>query len=302
LVLKKITIMFLPDGGRTVRQFKIPKVLVLFFLLFSLSALAFLTWAFIEYCDLKNEFPERMKLVQENEQKASQLAALTDKIDQINTKMVELKKFDNKLKVMVNLKPGDDDTQFLGMGGPDSTLIDSNNVIEDAHKRLTRLMHQSLNNLEDEIAVQIQEKAHLYEFLEGQKSMLSCTPSIRPAQGWVTSGFGYRISPFTNQREFHEGLDISARIGTEIIAPSDGVVVEIGKTYGFGNLLIISHGYGIKTIYGHLSKTLVKKGQSVKRGDKIALIGNTGRTTGPHLHYEIQLNGVPVNPQNYILN
>jgi murein DD-endopeptidase MepM/ murein hydrolase activator NlpD len=302
LVLKKITIMFLPDGGRTVRQFKIPKVLVLFFLLFSLSALAFLTWAFIEYCDLKNEFPERMKLVQENEQKASQLAALTDKIDQINTKMVELKKFDNKLKVMVNLKPGDDDTQFLGMGGPDSTLIDSNNVIEDAHKRLTRLMHQSLDNLEDEIAVQIQEKAQLYEFLEGQKSMLACTPSIRPAQGWTTSGFGYRISPFTNQREFHEGLDISARIGTEIIAPSDGVVVEIGKTYGFGNLLIISHGYGIKTIYGHLSKTLVKKGQSVKRGDKIALIGNTGRTTGPHLHYEIQLNGVPVNPQNYILN
>jgi murein DD-endopeptidase MepM/ murein hydrolase activator NlpD len=294
--------MFLPDGGRTVRQFKIPKVLVLFFLLFSLSALAFLTWAFIEYCDLKNEFPERMKLVQENEQKASQLAALTDKIDQINTKMVELKKFDNKLKVMVNLKPGDDDTQFLGMGGPDSTLIDSNNVIEDAHKRLTRLMHQSLDNLEDEIAVQIQEKAQLYEFLEGQKSMLACTPSIRPAQGWTTSGFGYRISPFTNQREFHEGLDISARIGTEIIAPSDGVVVEIGKTYGFGNLLIISHGYGIKTIYGHLSKTLVKKGQSVKRGDKIALIGNTGRTTGPHLHYEIQLNGVPVNPQNYILN
>jgi murein DD-endopeptidase MepM/ murein hydrolase activator NlpD len=302
LVLKKITIMFLPDGGRTVRQFKLPKVLVLFFLFFSLSALAFLTWAFIEYCDLKNEFPERMRLVQENEQKASQLAALTDKIDQINTKMVELKKFDNKLKVMVNLKPGDDDTQFLGMGGPDSTLIDSNNVIEDAHKRLTRLMHQSLDNLEDEIAVQIQEKAQLYEFLEGQKSMLACTPSIRPAQGWPTSGFGYRISPFTNQREFHEGLDISARIGTEIIAPADGVVFEVGKTYGFGNLLIISHGYGIKTIYGHLSKTLVKKGQSVKRGDKIALIGNTGRTTGPHLHYEIQLNGVPVNPQNYILN
>ena len=302
MVLKKITIMFLPDGGRAVRQFKIPKLLVHLFLLFSLSALVFLTWAFIEYFDLKREFPERMKLVQENEQKAAQLASLTDKIDQINTKMVELKKFDNKLKVMVDLEPGDDDTQFLGIGGPDSTLIDSNNVIEDAHKRLTRLMHQSLDNLEDEIAVQIREKAQLYEFLEGQKSMLACTPSIWPAQGWATSGFGYRISPFTNQKEFHEGLDISARIGTEVIAPADGVVFEIGKTYGFGNLLIISHGYGIKTIYGHLSKTLVKKGQSIKRGDKIALIGNTGRTTGPHLHYEIQLNGVPVNPQNYILN
>jgi murein DD-endopeptidase MepM/ murein hydrolase activator NlpD len=241
-------------------------------------------------------------MIQENEQRAAQLAALTDKIDQINTKLVELKKFDNKLKVMVDLEPGDNDTQFLGMGGPDLTLIDSSNAIEDAHKRLTRLMHQSLDNLEDEIAVQTQEKAQLYEFLEGQKSMLACTPSIWPAQGWATSGFGNRISPFTNQKEFHEGFDISARIGTEIIAPADGVISEIGKTYGFGNLLVISHGYGIKTIYGHLSKSLVKKGQSVKRGDKIALIGNSGRTTGPHLHYEIQLNGMPVNPQNYILN
>lgn len=302
MVLKKITIMFLPDGGRTVRQFKIPKVLVHFFLLFSLSALTFLTWAFIEYCNIKSDFPERTKLIQENEQKAAQLAALTDKISEINAKMVELKEFDNKLKVMVDLEPGHDDTQFLGIGGPDSQLIDSDNIIEDAHKKLTRLMHQSLDNLEDEIAVQTQEKAQLYEFLEGQKSMLACTPSIWPAKGWTTSGFGYRISPFTNQKEFHEGLDISARIGTEIIAPADGVVYETGKTYGFGNLLIISHGYGIKTIYGHLSKTLVKKGQSIKRGDKIALIGNSGRTTGPHLHYEIQLNGMPVNPKNYILN
>ncbi len=290
--------MFLPDGGRTIRQFKIPKVLVHFFILFSLSALVFITCTFIQYC----KFPERKKMIQENEQRAAQLAALTDKIDQINTKLVELKKFDNKLKVMVDLEPGDNDTQFLGMGGPDLTLIDSSNAIEDAHKRLTRLMHQSLDNLEDEIAVQTQEKAQLYEFLEGQKSMLACTPSIWPAQGWATSGFGNRISPFTNQKEFHEGLDISARTGIEIIAPADGIISEIGKTYGFGNLMIISHGYGIKTIYGHLSKTLVKKGQSIKRGDKIALIGNSGRTTGPHLHYEIQLNGVPVNPQNYILN
>jgi murein DD-endopeptidase MepM/ murein hydrolase activator NlpD len=118
----------------------------------------------------------------------------------------------------------------------------------------------------------------------------------------VTSGFAYRKSPFTNEREFHEGLDISARTGTEVIAPADGVVSEIGKTYGFGNLLIISHGYGLKTTYGHLSSILVRKGQKVKRGEKIALTGSTGRTTGPHLHYEVALNGVPVNPLNYILN
>ena len=86
------------------------------------------------------------------------------------------------------------------------------------------------------------------------------------------------------------------------MAPSDGVVASVGKTYGFGNILTINHGYGLKTRYAHLSKVLVKKGQAVKRGEKIALIGNTGRSTGPHLHYEVHLKGVPVNPLHYILN
>jgi murein DD-endopeptidase MepM/ murein hydrolase activator NlpD len=103
-------------------------------------------------------------------------------------------------------------------------------------------------------------------------------------------------------KEFHNGLDISARIGTPIIVPSDGVVASIGTSYGFGKLLTINHGYGYKTRYAHLSKFLVKKGEYVKRGQKIALMGNTGRSTGPHLHYEVHLKGVPVDPHQYILN
>jgi murein DD-endopeptidase MepM/ murein hydrolase activator NlpD len=142
----------------------------------------------------------------------------------------------------------------------------------------------------------------LYKFLEEKKSMFACTPSIWPVKGWVSSKFGYRISPFTNEREFHEGLDISVRTGTRIVAPADGVVSSIGKTYGFGTILTINHGYNLRTRYAHLSKVLVKKGQSVKRGEKIALVGSTGRSTGPHLHYEVVLSGVPVDPLNYILN
>jgi murein DD-endopeptidase MepM/ murein hydrolase activator NlpD len=110
------------------------------------------------------------------------------------------------------------------------------------------------------------------------------------------------VSPFTNEKEFHSGLDISAKTGSPIIAPADGVVSGIEKTYGYGNLLTVTHGYGLKTRYGHLSSTLVKKGQAVKRGDAIANMGNTGRSTGPHLHYEIFLEGVPVDPSRYILN
>ncbi|NLA75376.1 MAG: M23 family metallopeptidase, partial [Deltaproteobacteria bacterium] len=161
---------------------------------------------------------------------------------------------------------------------------------------------QSLDNLDTEITVQTQEKSELYDFLDSRKSILACTPSIWPAKGWLSSKFGYRVSPFTNEKEFHSGLDIAAKNGSPIIAPADGVVSGIEKSYGYGNLLTVNHGYGLKTRYAHLSKILVKKGQAVKRGDIIANMGNTGRSTGPHLHYEVFLEGVPVDPSRYILN
>jgi murein DD-endopeptidase MepM/ murein hydrolase activator NlpD len=243
-----------------------------------------------------------MRLIEENMQQEAQLAALVDKIGQINSKLIELKEFDNRLKVMVNIEQGEDNTQFLGIGGSDLTLADSEYSVEKAHRKLVRLMHQSLDNLDTEINIQTQEKTELYKFLEEKKSMFACTPSIWPVKGWVRSKFGYRISPFTNEKEFHEGLDIAARTGTLIVAPADGVVSAVGEIYGYGTILTISHGYNLRTRYAHLSKVLVKKGQSVKRGEKIALVGNTGRSTGPHLHYEVVLNGVPVDPLNYILN
>ncbi|MCK4847303.1 MAG: M23 family metallopeptidase, partial [Deltaproteobacteria bacterium] len=97
-------------------------------------------------------------------------------------------------------------------------------------------------------------------------------------------------------------LDIANRVGTKVIAPGDGVVIRVTRLPSLGKLVEISHGYGVKTLYGHLSKTLVKVGQKVKRGDEIAAMGNTGRSTGPHLHYEVKVNGVHVNPGRYILN
>jgi murein DD-endopeptidase MepM/ murein hydrolase activator NlpD len=302
LAFKKITIVFLPEGVRTIKQYKIPKFLIGFFLLFFLFAVVSVVWVFNDYYRLKNQLPERSRLQRENNQQKAQLAALAHKIDQINHKMVELKKFDNKLKVMVNLEPGDDNTQFLGIGGSDPSLMNPEYSLEKAHKKLVRLMHQSLDNLETEISVQTMEKADLFKFLKEQKSMFACTPSIWPAKGWVSSKFGYRKSVFTGEKEFHSGLDISAAMGSPIIAPADGVVSSIAKTYGFGILLTVNHGYGLKTRYGHLSKTLVKQGETVKRGQKIALMGSTGRSTGPHLHYEVHLKGVPVNPLRYILN
>jgi murein DD-endopeptidase MepM/ murein hydrolase activator NlpD len=302
VAFKKVTIVILPDGVNTVKQIKIPKILVNFLLALILALTAFLLWGSFDYYKIKSNVPEQARLLDENRQKEAQLVALTSKIDKINSKMVELIEFDNKLKVMADLEPGVDNTQFLGIGGPDSTLMDSDYSVENAHKTLVRLMHQSIDNLDTAISIQTEEKQELYKFLENQKSILACTPSIWPAKGWPNDGFGYRKSPFTGKKEFHEGLDISARKGSPVIAPADGYISFVGKSNSFGNYITITHGYGYKTRYGHLSKTLVTKGQAVKRGEKIALIGSTGRSTGPHLHYEILRNNLPVDPKIYILD
>jgi len=140
------------------------------------------------------------------------------------------------------------------------------------------------------------------EFLKDQKSLLASTPSLWPTRGWVTSGFGYRPYPFTGNEKMHEGIDIATRIGTPVVAPADGVVTFVGSEGSFGNLIVIDHGYGISTRFGHLSEIYIRVGKRVRRGDKIAAVGDTGRCTGPHVHYEVRLNGVPVNPANYILD
>jgi murein DD-endopeptidase MepM/ murein hydrolase activator NlpD len=203
---------------------------------------------------------------------------------------------------MANLEPNEDDNQFVGVGGYDPALLNHSYTSEKAHRNLVRSMHQSLDSLNAEVSIQSNEKAELLEFLRNQKSMLACTPSIWPTRGWVSSRFGYRISPFTNQKEFHQGIDVATRMNSPVVAPADGVVSSVRREYGFGRILTISHDYGLKTRYAHLAKALVKKGQYIKRGQEIALVGNSGRSTGPHLHYEVHLNGVPVNPLRYILN
>lgn len=299
---KRITVVLLSDGSREIKQFKFRRIFfVLFFFLSFALALA-LAWTIRDYRSIKIKMPHFARLEKENTRQRAQLIVLAQKIDRINKKMIELKKFDHKLKVMVNLETDEDNMQFLGIGGSDPSLLSPDYTIEKAHKKLVRLMHQSFDNLDREISIQTNEKIELYKFLESQKSMLAATPSIWPAKGWISSRFGYRISPFTNQREFHKGIDVSSRMNAPIIAPADGVVTSIRSDPGYGRIMTIDHGYNLMTRYAHLSKVLVKKGQPVKRGEKIALVGKTGRTTGPHLHYEVTLNRVPLNPLRYILD
>ena len=133
-------------------------------------------------------------------------------------------------------------------------------------------------------------------------SFLKSTPTILPVQGWVTSYYGMRMSPTSGRVKMHEGIDIGAPLGSSILAPADGVVTYSGSKPGFGYFVQIDHGYGIETIFGHNRKNTVKKGQEIKRGNIIAKVGNTGSSTGPHVHYEVRVNGIAVDPLYFILN
>jgi murein DD-endopeptidase MepM/ murein hydrolase activator NlpD len=142
----------------------------------------------------------------------------------------------------------------------------------------------------------------LVDKLEDKHQRLATSPAIWPARGWLTSRFGPRISPFTGERQFHAGLDIAGAAGTEIVAPADGRVAFVGEKGPLGNTLMIDHGFGIRTQYGHTQRVLVQPGAEVHRGEVIALLGNTGRSTGPHLHYVVEVNGKAVNPIDYIFD
>jgi len=138
--------------------------------------------------------------------------------------------------------------------------------------------------------------------LEDKRRRLASMPSVWPAKGWLTSRFGPRISPFTGRRQHHAGIDIAARLGTSIRAPARGRVSSIGSRGPLGNSLTLDHGFGVKTFYGHTDEILVGVGDTVDRGQEVATIGNSGRSTGPHLHYAVHVNGKARNPLDYIFD
>jgi murein DD-endopeptidase MepM/ murein hydrolase activator NlpD len=259
-------------------------------------------WVLQDYHAMKTEMPQLAQLEKEKAQQKTQFLHLAQRIDQITQKMGELKEFDRKLKVMVNLETSEDEAQFEGVGGSDQTLLDPKYTMAKTHRELVDSMHRSLDNLEDEVALGEKDKIELHKFLENQQMLLASTPSIWPTKGWMSSRFGYRISPFTGKREFHKGIDICTRMSAPIVVPADGIVSNISWDRGYGRLLSVKHGYGLMTRYAHIKEALVKKGQYVKRGEAVALVGNSGRSTGPHLHYEVHLNGLAVNPLRYIPN
>ncbi|MGM0418269.1 MAG: M23 family metallopeptidase [Thermodesulfobacteriota bacterium] len=299
------------NGGK-IKTLSVPKKLVytVFFLCFvSVSVSLFFVYDYVSVKSsdshlkhAKNELERKNKLIQAQR---SRLHSFAEELNSIRDHLVQIDKLEDKIRIIADLdqkKGSSGEKSVFGIGGVMPEPLDSRIGLDESHSSLVRGINDRVDTFKNASDEKAQSLSDLLTSLEAKRNLLASTPSIRPVKGWLTSGFGYRDSPFTGKKEFHEGYDIANRHGTAIIAPADGTVSDVSRRGLLGKAVMIDHGHGTITKYGHLSKYNVKKGQKVKRGDKIAEMGNTGRSTGPHLHYAIFVNGRPVNPQKYILD
>jgi murein DD-endopeptidase MepM/ murein hydrolase activator NlpD len=228
-----------------------------------------------------------------------QIQKFSRDINQLKHRMAELDQMDRHIRRVAQLEPED---ALFGIGGSPPEDIRADLHPNSRHDQLIVEMHRQLKELEGASLYQHGSLNDLWKVVEERGNLMTYTPTIRPAEGRISSLFGYRNSPFTGELEFHQGLDIANEPDTEIFATAFGRIAYVGETPGFGKLVLIDHGHGYTTLYAHLERILMEQGQHVKRGEVIGHMGSTGRSTGSHLHYEVRLNGVPVNPGKYFLN
>lgn len=227
------------------------------------------------------------------------LYSLNAKFESLETEVERIRSLDARVRSLVHinegLRPGRKErgTGGGGIGGAETPETAATN-------RLDSLLEFRLDRLKEGLLVDARNLEVICEKLDARRTYLESLPSLWPARGFLASGFGVRLSPFTDTKVFHQGLDIGAAKGNPARAAAAGKVVRSGFESLYGNLVVIDHGNGYRTLYAHLSERSVAKGDIVRRGDEIGKVGTTGRTTGPHLHYEVHVNGLPVNPIRFL--
>jgi len=266
-----------------------------------------------------------------------QTAAFSSAIEDLKKRIVAMKEVNQRLRVMLGIEVPKAGDMVNGRGGEDVPLPEGDSTstgmipaqkgagalpgglkpeaeggdaahtpsagIESSHHDIATVtsLQDGLEWLTREASTQERLLNELAQAAEQRSSRWAATPSIWPVKGWVTSGFGPRISPFTEKPAWHDGLDIGAAPNAPVQAPAQGRVTATGFDPKLGNIVRLDHGFGIETLYGHLAKALVKEGQRVKRGDVVGLVGSSGLATGPHLHYMVKVNGQALDPVKYIL-
>lgn len=287
----------------------------------------------VDYFGLLLQAMENKRLKVENAQLIKQFQVVESKVSALENSLERVKTFTTKLKLITNVDAEDRITKLTMGPKPsagqqveeyepmeqrqeNSELAAQDQVFvnkkplndqvgelanEEADKDYASLVVR-IDKAVKETQLKEQSVIDLWESLSERQSLLNSTPNMKPAKGWITSRFGYRISPFTGKTALHAGLDIAAAPGSPVYAPADGVVVFASYDESYGKLVTIDYGYGVTTRFGHLSQIYVQMGQRVNKWDVVGAVGNTGRSTGPHLHYEVRINGTAVDPINYILD
>jgi murein DD-endopeptidase MepM/ murein hydrolase activator NlpD len=248
--------------------------------------------------------PREKVLLNELEQYKLQYKIMNDRMDKIQKVLADVQdRDDNIYRVIFEAEPIPSEIRKAGFGGVDRyehlMRLDNSKIIANTAKRLDEITSQ--------LVVQSKSYDEVFKLAKDKEKLIASIPAIQPVDFHdlrrVGSLFGYRTDPFYKVTKFHEGIDFTAAVGTPIYVTGDGVVSEAEyNSGGYGNKITINHGYGYETVYAHLSKIKVKKGQRVKRGEVIGSMGNTGKSTAPHLHYEVRKSGVPMNPIYFFFN
>ena len=334
--MERYSLIVVADETAPIRRFDIRKSVV-HRALWGVGLLSVLLMAgLVDYVALRVEQPEFVFLKAEATEQRARIADFEATLADVDQKLEQVKEFERKIRIIANLPgsaatggggiaevtpgtTGDLDAAQLDAGAPPATREDGGDLaIEaaasisephasaaatpaDAGSRVSVLREEAerLGLVAESRGASIKD---LVDQLESKHRRLASSPAIWPTDGWLTSRYGYRISPFTNRKHFHSGIDVAGALGSPVIAPARGKVTFAGKRGPLGLTVIIDHGYGLRTFFGHSDKLFVKRGEEIVRGQKIATLGNTGRSTGPHLHYAVEVNGKARNPLDYIFD
>lgn len=299
------TLLIVPDGDEGVRQYRVTRGAArLFFgasLLLLLCMVTFSTGFFVR----ESHRARAARLQTENERLVHEVGQIRGEMQHLQVALTNLTHEDEKFRLIAGLDPLDADVRMAGIGGPGTETLQGDELyrMNPAVGQLTFETRSDVESLLRRARVLETSWTEATDSLQVRQALLRATPSIYPAHGYISSGFTHsRMHPILHKARPHEGLDIAAPRGTPVHAAANGVVTRAGRNGSFGNVVEIDHGYGYRTRYAHLSKVLVRRGQTVHRGDFVAEVGSTGLSTAPHLHYEVLVNGTPQNPVNYILD
>lgn len=295
--------IFINPKTTTVKQIHISPAKLLFTVTFFLLLIAIALKIAVNLGIKFNHNSQIIQLQSENALLQQQLKQMGDKISTLRSQVDQIEAIDDKIRSRLDIPLIEDDVRQVGIGG--SNLAHSSGLeLDDLKLKSVVLNNRStLEKLEREIKLESESYKKLIFTMERKEDSLRFLPAIKPVvSGRVTDGFGRRRHPIFKRIMAHHGIDLAANRGTPILAPGDGYVTFTGKNGGYGLFVSINHKYGFETKYGHLQKIYVRRGQYVKRGDKIGEVGNTGISTAPHLHYEVHYRSKPVNPTDYYFN